>query len=148
MSVNNPDIYPDENKSGQHGAMAVQALTGTQRFSSNKKQRWMFKRLPRQLDIPQNGANPSKLAEAFPVPVINVVAMVSYLLCTNKGSGERLTLVSVLWTSSLQEGRWGRWKIRQRRCKTGAPGKIRSCCILPGLTRSTKLTPPGGNTGN
>ena len=65
----------------------------------------MFKRLPRQLDIPQNGANPSKLAEAFPVPVINMVAMVSYLLCTNKGSGERLTLVSVLWTSSLQEGR-------------------------------------------
>ena len=29
----------------------------------------------------------------------------SHLLGTNKGSGERLTLVSVLWTSSLQQWR-------------------------------------------
>ena len=79
-----------------------------------------------------------------------VVVRVSsyYLLGTNKGSGERLTLVSVLWTSSLKQRMSETWKIGQKRSKTGAPGKIRSCCILPGLTRSTKLTPPGGNTGN
>ena len=76
------------------------------------------------------------------------VRMSSYLLGTNKGSGERLTLVSVLWTSSLKQRMSETWKIGQKRSKTGAPGKIRSCCILPGLTRSTKLTPPGGNTGN
>ena len=72
----------------------------------------------------------------------------SHLLGTNKGSGERLTLVSVLWTSSLKQRMSETWKIGQKRSKSGAPGKIRSCCILPGLTRSTKLTPPGGNTGN
>ena len=37
--------------------------------------------------------------------VVVVRVSSSYLLGTNKGSGERLTLVSVLWTSSLQQVR-------------------------------------------
>ena len=45
--------------------------------------------------------NSGGICTAWVVVVVPVSS--SYLLGTNKGSGERLTLVSVLWTSSLQQ---------------------------------------------
>ena len=58
--------------------------------------------------------------------------MMVYLLGTNKGSGKRLTLVSVLWTSSLQRRTWGRWKSRQQEAISPHLRKFAHAAYSPG----------------
>ena len=87
--------------------MAAQAESRTQRFALLviKTQHWNVK--PFQIiakhstNVAKTGANNSSGISTAWV----VMRVTSYLLGTNKGSGERLTLVSVLWTSSLQQWR-------------------------------------------